>query len=88
MPATRCAPQESPVAEPYSLVGTPRSQLRTLTVTALKSYLQRYCLPTTGKKVVLVDRLHGHIASLSETAPAGNNPTPSTETLRQQIPLT
>jgi len=79
MPATSHAPQESPAAEPYSLIGAPKSPLAALTVTTLKSHLQHYRLPTTGKKVVLVDRLHDYIASLSETAPAGNNPTPSTE---------
>jgi len=49
------------------------------TVTALKYHLQRYRLPTTGKKAALVDHFYNHITSLSETAPAGNNPTPNTE---------
>ena len=76
MPATRRA-SESPAAEPYSLVGAPKSQLAALTVTALKSHLQHYRLPTTGKKAALVDRLYNHICSLSEGA-AGSNPTAST----------
>ena len=72
MPATHHA-SESPAAKP---VGMPKSQLAALTVMALKSHLQHYCLPTTGNKAALVDRLYDHICSLSEGA-AGHNPVAS-----------
>jgi len=73
MPATCCASHESPTTEPYSLVGMPKSQLSALTVTALKSHLQHYRLPTMGKKAALVDRLYDHISSPFKRS-AGSDP--------------
>ena len=64
MPATRRKSQDSPVTEPYTLVGTPKPQLTALMVTALKSHLKYYRLATTGNKAALVDRLYNHLRSL------------------------
>ena len=86
IPATRRA-SESPAAKPYSLVGAPKSQLVALTVTALKSHLQHYRLPTTGKKAALIDHLYNHICSLSKGA-AGSNPTASTHGSQAGNPTT
>ena len=64
MPATRRESQDSPVTEPYTLVGAPKPQLAALTVNALKSHLKHYRLATTGNKAALVDRLYNHLRSL------------------------
>jgi len=46
---------------PYSLNGATRTQLTSLTVSALKSHLKHFKLHTAGNKAALVDRLYSHL---------------------------
>jgi len=66
MPATRRSATKECPATLYSLSGASKPQLAALTVAALKSHLKHFKLPITGKKSVLVDRLHSHSHSSQE----------------------